>query len=241
MSTINEKNIIDIDDSQLLANTPMMVVEQNGQTLAIPLMGSGTGDIEQVQADWAQTDDTAVDFIKNKPAIPRKVSELSDAYEYAKKTEIPTKVADLSDGFRYAKKDDMPSRISYFYNDCGYATASEIASQYALKSEIPDVELTEGVAAQAVITDDTSTAISLDLLAKNTRYVYTNPITSIYVHNVENSNFESEIQCTLAAAPGFTVATFPDNLMFIGGKTFVPGNNYIINIKNNIAVVVSYE
>lgn len=42
MSTINENNIIDIDDSQLLANTPMLLVEQNGQTLAIPLKSHGS-------------------------------------------------------------------------------------------------------------------------------------------------------------------------------------------------------
>ena len=32
--------------------------------------GDGDGSFEQVQADWEQSDDTQVDYIKNKPTIP---------------------------------------------------------------------------------------------------------------------------------------------------------------------------
>lgn len=37
------------------------VVEEND--------GAGSGSVAQVQADWNQNDETAVDFIKNKPEI----------------------------------------------------------------------------------------------------------------------------------------------------------------------------
>lgn len=39
--SINENNITDIDDSTLLANTPMMVVEQDGKSIAIPITVQG--------------------------------------------------------------------------------------------------------------------------------------------------------------------------------------------------------
>lgn len=39
--SINKNNITDIDDSTLLANTPMMVVEQDGKTIAVPIAGRG--------------------------------------------------------------------------------------------------------------------------------------------------------------------------------------------------------
>ena len=39
--SINANNITDIDDSTLLANTPMMVVEQGGKTIAVPITAKG--------------------------------------------------------------------------------------------------------------------------------------------------------------------------------------------------------
>lgn len=36
--SINNNNITDIDDSTLLANTPMMVIEQDGKTIAVPMI-----------------------------------------------------------------------------------------------------------------------------------------------------------------------------------------------------------
>ena len=164
MSTINQNNIVDVDDSQLLANTPMMVVEQGGQSYAIPLMSKGGG-VEQVQADWAQTDDSAVDFIKNKP------------------------------------------------------------------------EIAPGMALQQVITNTTSTVATISMAA-NTRYVFTKPLTSLTISSVEDSNFESEVQFT--SGNSITVS-MPDGLHYAGYIEFKNNTNYIINIKNKIAVVVDYE
>lgn len=166
MSTINANNIVDVDDSQLLDNTPMMVVEQDGKSYAIPLMGGGSGgSIKQVQADWSQTDDTAVDFIKNKP------------------------------------------------------------------------ELAPGMALQNVITDTSSTTATLNMEA-NTRYVFTQPMTSLTVSSVADSNFESEIQFT--SGNSITVI-LPEDLHYVGYVEFQNNTNYIMNIKNKIAVVVDYE
>lgn len=229
MSTINENNITDVNDSTILENTPMVVIEQNGTTLAIPITGGGRG-VEQVQADWAQTDDTAVDFIKNKPQIPRNVADLADGNQYAKTADIPTKVSQLQNDAGYAKNSSIPTKVSQLYNDSGYVT----------EDEIPNVEIADGVAAQEIITDDTSTAVNIINLARNTRYVYTQPITSVNISAVEDSNFESEIQFTTADV-GISL-NVPDTLRFIGSRYIAGfGYKYIINIKNNIAVVARYE
>ena len=200
MSTINENNIKDIDDNTILENTPMVVIEQGGQTLAIPLMGGDSGgNIEQIQADWAQTDDTAVDFIKNKP-------------------EIPTKVTDLSDG-----------------------------SEYAKKTEIPKIETVEGIAAQQIITDDTSTEINIEV-TPNTRFVFTQPVTSVRLnlYNTDefNSNFESEIQFTTSSELSeynSTIHHINGVLKWVGINFLQPDTSYLVNVKNHIAVVVDYE
>lgn len=163
--SINENNITDIDDSTVLENTPMMVVEQGGNSYAIPLMGGG-GIGKQVQANWTQTDDTAVDYIKNKP------------------------------------------------------------------------EIAPGMALQTVITDTTSTAPIIAKMEANTRYVFTEPLTSLTVSSVEDSNFESEIQ--FVSGNAITVS-LPDGLRYAGYVEFKTNTNYIINIKNSIAVVVDYE
>jgi hypothetical protein len=57
MYNINEKNIIDVSESKLLANTPMMVIEQNGQIIAVPIMGSGGGGGTDVSGVTAQQSD----------------------------------------------------------------------------------------------------------------------------------------------------------------------------------------
>ena len=90
---------------------------------------------------------------------------------------------------------------------------------------------------QKIITNSTSSVAHCDLAA-NTRYVYTKPLTYLAVFSVENSNLESEIQFTTGSS---ITVTLPEGLQYVGSVAFYPYTNYIINIKNNIAVVASYE
>ena len=48
-----------------------------------------------VQSDWNQTTATASDYIKNKPYIPNKVSDLTNDSDYATKTYVRTEVSNL--------------------------------------------------------------------------------------------------------------------------------------------------
>ena len=135
MSTINQNNILDMADNELLANTPMMVVEQGGKSIAVPLMFKG------------------------------------------------------------------------------------------------------GAVLQQVITDNTSTVATISMAA-NTRYVFTQPLTSLTISSVEDSNFESEVQFTTGTS---ITVNLPDTLKFVGYVGFEPEMNFIVNVKNNIAVVADYE
>lgn len=46
----------------------------------------------QVQSNWAQTNETAVDFIKNKPSIPTKTSDLTNDSGYITLSDVPAQV-----------------------------------------------------------------------------------------------------------------------------------------------------
>lgn len=86
---------------------------------------SSTGG-EQVQADWNQTDDTAVDYIKNKPAIPDTSEFVTKAEYNPKEVAIAEALTDLNEN--KADKTEIPD-VSTF------ATKTELnAKQDALVS-----------------------------------------------------------------------------------------------------------
>lgn len=57
----------------IATTTTLGGIKPDGTTITVDANGVASasgGSVEQVQADWNQTDNTAVDFIKNKPTIP---------------------------------------------------------------------------------------------------------------------------------------------------------------------------
>ena len=98
-------------------------------------------------------------------------------------------------------------------------------------------------AVQSTVTNSTATTATIANLAANTRYVFTQPLTSLTVGTVTDSALESEIQFTA----GDSIAVdFPVSLGMIGiddtadEPAFEAGKSYIINVKNNIAVAAEY-
>lgn len=49
-----------------------------------------------IQSDWSQTNTNSLDYIKNKPSIPTKVSDLSDSSSYATKEYVNNTLTNLS-------------------------------------------------------------------------------------------------------------------------------------------------
>ena len=56
------------------------IIDKYGTTTADVYDGNGG---ESVQSDWAQSDTTQSDYIKNKPTIPTKASDLTNDEGYA--------------------------------------------------------------------------------------------------------------------------------------------------------------
>lgn len=69
------------------------------------------GGADQVQSDWEQVDDTAVDFIKNKPTIPEPGSEVSWDQEVQEGTKIATITIDGSRQDVYAPEGGGGSQV----------------------------------------------------------------------------------------------------------------------------------
>ena len=61
----------------------------------------------QVQSDWDQADNTQPDYIKNKPTIPTKTSELTNDSGYALITQVPTKTSDLINDSDFVSSSDL--------------------------------------------------------------------------------------------------------------------------------------
>ena len=65
------------------------------------LAGIAAGAEVNVQSDWAQTNSSADDFIKNKPSIPAKTSDLTNDSGFITTSAIPTKVSAFTNDAGY--------------------------------------------------------------------------------------------------------------------------------------------
>lgn len=84
----------------------------------------GGGSVEQQQTDWDQTDESAIDYIKNKPALS--LVAISGLYnDLRNKPIIPT----------------VPTNVSAFTNDAGYITATDVADK---QDKMPIVQVASG-------------------------------------------------------------------------------------------------
>lgn len=101
---------------------------------------------------WKKLKDTFVkklelDEVKN--SIPKNVTELLDAENYALKSAIPTKVESLTDAGDYAKKSEIPHSVSELDGMDAYAKITALPKKVADLTDgadyIKKAELTEEV------------------------------------------------------------------------------------------------
>ena len=100
--------------SKVGSTATITITDKDGTTTA----SISDGDIN-VQSDWNEADTTADDYIKNKPTIPSKTSDLNNDSGFITSSSLPSNLSDLNN--------DMD--VSDFPNDAGYITsAHEIPS-----------------------------------------------------------------------------------------------------------------
>lgn len=94
------------------------------------------------------------------------------------------------------------------------------------------------VEAQTTFTDDTSTEVTLPLMAANRRYVYTQPLTRLDIEAIADSSLESEVRFIAGTN---VVVTLPATVGLVNQMQFVAGLRYIICVKDNTAVITTYS
>ena len=101
---------------------------------------------------WKKLKDTFVkktELDEVKTAIPKNVTDLLDAENYALRSSVPTKVENLEDAGDYAKKSEIPHRIDGLEGIEAYAKVAAIPKKVAELEDYADfvkkAELTEEV------------------------------------------------------------------------------------------------
>ena len=102
----------------------------------------------QVQADWNQTDSTQKDYIKNKPTIPTKTSQLTNDSEFLISSDV---------------KPMIPTKTSQLTNDSGFLISSDVDNVMSavaqVQASVSAVEAKPVLNAEAYVADTWSNGV----------------------------------------------------------------------------------
>ena len=153
------------------------------------------GGDEQAQADWAQTNSSAPDFIKNKPTIPAAQvnadwNASSGVAQILNKPTIPT----------------VPTNVSAFTNDAGYLTQHQSLSDYRTATAQDAIDSAQDQRLYGVENNAQQALNGLDALDRMKAYGYA--LAPTYDHNRGSSyavgdyctNAGTLFKCTTATA-----------------------------------------
>lgn len=85
-----------------------------------------------VQSDWNETDEESLAYIKNKPTIPTKTSELTNDAEFVTSKEYVQSDWDETDTRSMAYIDNKPTSLSDFTNDTMFITINDVPEEVML-------------------------------------------------------------------------------------------------------------
>ena len=141
------------NDSNFVSDANYVHTDNNFTTaLKNKLNGIATGAEVNVQSDWNITDTSSDAFIKNKPAIPTKTSDITNDSGFITSAAVPTKTSELTNdsGFITNQVNNLanyydqtainsmfnalsvPTKTSELTNDSGFLTSIPIASASTL-------------------------------------------------------------------------------------------------------------
>ena len=167
------------NDSDFVSDANYVHTDNNFTTaLKDKLNGIATGAEVNVQSDWDITDNSSDAFIKNKPAIPTKTSDLTNDSGFITSAAVPTKTSDLTNDSGFITNQvnnlanyydqtainsmfnalDVPTKTSDLTNDSGFLTSIPIASA----STLGGVKIGNGINVAADGTISAAISASLD-------------------------------------------------------------------------------
>lgn len=167
------------NDSDFVSDANYVHTDNNfTTTLNDKLNGIATGAEVNVQSDWNVADTSSDAFIKNKPAIPTKTSDITNDSGFITSAAVPTKTSDLTNdsGFITNQVNNLanyydqtainsmfnalsvPTKTSELTNDSGFLTSIPIASA----STLGGVKIGNGINVAADGTISAAISASLD-------------------------------------------------------------------------------
>ena len=155
----------DLTNDSDFASDANYVHTDNNVTTALKnkLNGIATGAEVNVQSDWDVADTSSDAFIKNKPAIPTKTSDLTNDSGFITSAALPTKTSDLTNDSGFITNQvnnlanyydqtainsmfnalDVPTKTSELTNDSGFLTTSTLP--IATASSLGVVKIGSGI------------------------------------------------------------------------------------------------
>lgn len=156
------------NDSDFVSDASYVHTDNNFTTaLKDKLNGIATGAEANVQSDWNVADNSSDAFIKNKPAIPTKTSDITNDSGFITSAALPTKVSELTNDSGFITKNvsdltnyynqsevngmfnalDIPTKTSDLTNDSGFITNTSYATASAggVIKVGSGLEITDGV------------------------------------------------------------------------------------------------
>ena len=167
------------NDSNFASDANYVHTDNNFTTeLKNKLNGIATGAEVNVQSDWNVTDTASDAFIKNKPSIPTKTSDITNDSGFITSAALPTKTSDLTNDSGFITNQvnnlanyydqtainsmfnalDVPTKTSELTNDSGFLTSIPIASA----STLGGVKIGNGINVAADGTISAAISASLD-------------------------------------------------------------------------------
>lgn len=167
------------NDSDFVSDANYVHTDNNFTTsLNDKLNGIATGAEVNVQSDWNVTDTSSDAFIKNKPAIPTKTSDITNDSGFITSAAVPTKTSDLTNDSGFITNQvnnlanyydqtainsmfnalDVPTKTSELTNDSGFLTSIPTASA----STLGGVKIGNGINIAADGTISAAISASLD-------------------------------------------------------------------------------
>lgn len=170
----------DLANDSNFASDANYVHTDNNFTTALndKLNGIATGAEVNVQSDWNVADTSSDAFIKNKPSVPTKTSDITNDSGFITSADVPTKTSELTNDSGFITKNvsdlanyytqsevngmlnalSVPTKTSDLVNDSGFLTSIPIASA----STLGGVKIGNGINVAADGTISAAISASLD-------------------------------------------------------------------------------
>lgn len=113
-----------VNDSDFVSDASYVHTDENFTSAEkTKLSGIEAGAEVNVQSDWNEADNTADDYIKNKPSIPTNTSDLNNDSGFLTSADVST-VAISGDYDDLLNKPTIPTKVSDLNNDSGFTSVS---------------------------------------------------------------------------------------------------------------------